>query len=62
MALVRTWPQSSGFPEYRTYQCFACVETMTIELEHSASPELGLSPPAPEKKNPKTHGRRLVAD
>jgi hypothetical protein len=27
-------------PEYRTYQCFACVETMTIDLEHSASPEL----------------------
>jgi hypothetical protein len=37
MAVVRTWLKSSGFPEYRTYQCFACVETKTIELEHSAS-------------------------
>jgi hypothetical protein len=40
MAVIRTWPKSSGFPEYRTYQCFACVETMTIELEHLASPGL----------------------
>jgi transposase-like protein len=40
MAVIRTWLKSSGFHEYRTYQCFACVETMTIGLEHSASPGL----------------------
>jgi hypothetical protein len=40
MAVIRTWLKSSGSPEYRTYQCFACVETMTIGLEHSASPGL----------------------
>jgi hypothetical protein len=40
IAVIRTWLKSWGFPEYRTYQCLACVETMTIELEHSVSPGL----------------------
>jgi hypothetical protein len=41
MAVIRTWFKSSGFPEYRTYQCFACVETMTIGLERGIPDDVG---------------------
>jgi hypothetical protein len=36
MALIRTWPKSSGFPEFRSYQCFDCGEAVTVEHEQAS--------------------------
>jgi hypothetical protein len=47
MAFVRSWPKSSGFPEYRSYQC-ACGETVTVQHEQpgrtAPAPNAGIIP------------------
>jgi transposase-like protein len=38
MALVRIWPKSSAFPEYRSYQCVDCKQVETYEHKERARP------------------------
>jgi hypothetical protein len=47
MAFVRSWPKSSGFPEYRSYQC-TCGETVTVQHKQpgrtAPAPNAGIIP------------------
>jgi hypothetical protein len=42
MALIRIWPKSPGFPEYRSYQCVDCKQTETYEHKDRALPGMPL--------------------